>query len=169
MRGQSDVVASGFRLESGLALSVQPLQVGSRGVPFSDVVEQVDEGVVLLAVDVCQFDGHVADAAQRFRSEEVRRIVILLQQFLLFRCHDRRELLQVADHEQLYASEGPVVFAETAQYGVDGIQHVRPYHAYLVDDQQVEGAHDSAFLLAVVKAVSDAGVGDEGGQWQLEE
>ena len=87
----------------------------------------------------------------------------------LFVCDDRRELLEVADKEQLYATKGLGVVAETSQYRVDGVEHIAPHHRDLVDDEQVERADDLPLLLAEVEAALDMSVGHERGEGQLEE
>ena len=111
------------------------------------VVEYVYELRVLLAVDLRQLDGDIVYLPQRLAAEEVRRVVVLAQYALLLCRHHWRELLQVADHEQLHASEGLRGVAETAKHGVDGIEEVGAHHAYLVDDKQVERCYDAAFGL----------------------
>lgn len=79
----------------------------------------------------------------------------------LFVCDDRRELLEVADKEQLYATKGLGVVAETSQYRVDGVEHIAPHHRDLVDDEQVERADDLPLLLAEVETALDMSVGHE--------
>ena len=59
-----------------------------------------------------------------------------------------RQLLQVANHQQLNSAEREVSIAKPAQRIVDGVQQVGAYHAYLVNYQQIHAAYDVYFFPA---------------------
>ena len=133
------------------------------------MVEQTDEGVVLLAVHLVELDGDVFGLGEGFRPEEIGSVVVGVEQCLILGSHHRGELLQVANHEQLHAAEGQVSVAEPAQHGVDGVEQVAPHHGNLVDDEQVERCDDAPFVTAEVELALDMGVGHEGTERQLKE
>ena len=103
--------------------------------------------------------GHIVNLRQCLRTEEVGRVVIRAEHPFVFGRHHGRQLLQVADHQQLHATEGLVAVTETTQYTVDGIEEVATHHRYLIDDQQVERRDDLPFLFAEVELALDLGIG----------
>ena len=85
---------------------------------------------VVLAVDLFQFDGGVGGFFQGAASEEIGGIIIVTQHIPFRFFHYGGKLLQVTNHQQLYASKGFVSVPIPAEYGVDGIQQICP-HLYL--------------------------------------
>ena len=140
-----------------------------RGMPLTDVVEDGQERIVLLTVDLFELDGDVVCLAESLRAEEIGRVVIRLQQPLVFGSDDGRQLCQVANHQQLHAAKGTVVVAILAQHVVDSVQQVGAYHRYFVDNQQVDGGDNLPLLLAEVEALLGLRSRHVGRQRQLEE
>jgi len=77
--------------------------------------------------------------------------------------NNRCELLQIAYHQELYASERQVVaLAILAKHRVNSIEQIATHHTDFVDDQQVDTADDIAlefaeliaFLFATAKGCS---------------
>ena len=66
----------------------------------------------------------------------------------LFRAHHGPELMQIDDHQQLYAAEWRVTAPVAAQYGIDGVQQVGTNHADLVDHQEIEAFYNIDFFFA---------------------
>ncbi len=106
----------------------------------SNLVEQVNERPVRLPEDMLQFDSHHISCLEGETAEEVRRFVVRSQKFPVFRLDDRRQLVQVADHQQLHATESAGVVTVAAKHVVNGIEQVCPHHADLIDDDQVQRA-----------------------------
>ena len=75
-----------------------------------------------------QLDGDIVYLLQSFRTKEIRRIVVGLQHPFVFGRDHGRQLCQVANHQQLHAAKGLVMFAETSQNGIDGIEQIGSYH-----------------------------------------
>jgi hypothetical protein len=96
-----------------------------------------------------EFDRDQFGFAQGPAAEEIRRIVILPEE-LPFRILDhRRQLVQVADHQQLHAAEGQRRSGGSAQDMIHPVEQVGPHHADLVDHQQVEALDDVDLFPAV--------------------
>ena len=108
--------------ECWLVTAVQQLDILCRRLSFADVVQQGQEDVVLLTINLFQLNGHVIGLCQCLRAEEIGRVVIGTEHSFVLRCHDRRELLQVTYHQQLYTAEWLVSVTESAQHTVDGIE-----------------------------------------------
>src|SRR5687767_545618 len=69
--------------------------------------------------------------------EEVGTAVVALQ-YVPFRLpRDRRQLMHVADQQDLYVAERLAILADGAQNQVDRIERVTTHHADLIDDEQV--------------------------------
>ena len=78
--------------------------------------------------------------------------------------HDGRELVQIAEHHEPHAAErlaGPP--AIDTQRLIDGPHQIGPHHRHLVDDEQLELAHQRA-----IAAAADVVWPDEP-RWQTEE
>ena len=133
------------------------------------MVEQADESFILLAVDVAQFNGHIVGHGQRFGAKEVGSSVIIGQQTFVFGRHHGRQLLQVANHEQLHATKRPVMVAIAAQHRVDSVKQVATYHTDFVDNQQIERADNLALLFAEVVSTLHLHARNEGRKRQLKE
>ena len=149
--------------------AVQQCQVVGGGLPHAYVVQNADELLVLLAVDLLQLDSDVIRLRQGLRAEEVGCVVVGLQHLLVLGRHHGRQLLQVANHEQLHAAEGFIMVAVAAHHRVDGVEQVGAHHRDLVDDEQVERGQNLALLATEVELALYLGVGHEGREGQLEE
>ena len=169
VRGQPDVALLGLGSEGRLTASVQQRHILLGGLTLANVVQQRQKRVVLLPVHLLQLDGHIVNLRQRLRTEEVRRVVIRCQHALVLGGHHRRQLLQVANHQQLYPAKGLIAVAEPAQHAVDGVQQVAAHHRYLVNDQQVQRRDDFPLLLAEIKLRLNLRTRHEGREGQLEE
>ena len=86
-------------------------------------------------------------------SKKVGRLVIFAEQFPFRLFYDRSELLEIPDHQQLYAAERFVPVPVSPQDVVHRIQQVGTHHAYFVDDQQVEASDDGYFFLAEIHSL----------------
>ena len=122
-------------IESGYISAVQCLQGSQIRLVIPDLIEQMDEYRIRLPVYVSQFDTLVRDHLQSFTAKEERRRINILQHppFLFF--HDRCQLLQIADHQQLHPAERFVPVSVTAEHIAHSIQQIRPDHTDLVDNE----------------------------------
>ena len=65
---------------------------------------------------------------------------------LPFRLLDHgRQLVQIADHQQLHPAKGQLGAAVAPQDAVDAVEQIGPDHADLVDHQEIEALDDVAF------------------------
>ena len=93
-----------------------------------------------------QFNTAIRCLRKHMTVKEIHRLIIVLQQspFLLFRhgC----QLVDVAYHQHLHATERLVVVPHTSHHRIDGIEEVGAHHRYLVNHQQFQRADDFQFL-----------------------
>src|SRR5262245_48992910 len=129
MRGQRDVGVFNIRLEAGYVTTVESFEHLVIDLVVSDLIEQVDEAAIRLTEDMLQFDSHHIRLLKGETTEEVWRYVVRPQKFPVFRLDDRRQLVEVADHEQLHATESARVVTEAPKHVVNGIEQVCPHHA----------------------------------------
>ena len=125
-----------------------------------------------MAVDLFQLDGSVGSFFQSAASEEIRRVIIAAQHIPFCFFHYGSKLLQVAYHQQLYASEGFVPVPIPTEYGVDGIQQICPHHTYFINNQQIHASDDVNLFFAEPEMFLfgiERGIGDERCEWQLKE
>ena len=138
MGGQADIALTLFGNESRLASLVQDSNVVGRGLRLTDMIQHIEEGSIFLTKHLAQQDRHIFYLLERLRAKEIRRVIIGFQQRLILWGHHRRQLLQIANHQQLHAAEGLIMITIPSQYGVDGIKQITSYHRDLIDNQQVE-------------------------------
>ena len=81
-------------------------------------------------------------------AEEKAGFVIRLQDVPVIVFEHGGQLLQVADHEQLYTAKGFVTALVFAQDLINSIQNVSAYHADFIDDQQIKASQNIDFLTA---------------------
>ena len=79
-------------------------------------------------------------------AEKVWRLVVVSQQFPIFLLYHGRQLVQVANHQQLHSAEGLRVVTIAPQHIVDRIEQIRPHHADFIDYQQFETADQADFV-----------------------
>ena len=120
---------------------------GSVHLVVADAVEEIDKGLVLLAVDGGELDGDVVEALEGFAVEEIGRGVDALHKGAFALGNHRRQLVYVADHQQLYTAERAAVATIAPEGGVDSVEQVGSHHRNLVDDKQLERAYDAHFGL----------------------
>jgi hypothetical protein len=105
-RGQIDgeVVRRGFIVR--YMPLVEQRQFFIRDGIVADAVEQVDEQIIVLAVNLLKLDEFHLQRFEDTGAEEIRRIIGGVEYLFFARCHHRRKLVQVADEDQMDASEG---------------------------------------------------------------
>ena len=86
---------------------------------------------------------------QRHGIEEEQRLVTSFQQVPFLLPDHRRQLLQVADEQELNAAEGLGAVTQASQHVVHGIEQVGAHHRHLVDNEQVHAALEAAAGAAV--------------------
>ena len=153
MGDQTDIALFARRIEARDIPLVQRSQYGSIAPVLTDSVQHLQEAVIPLAIDGGQLDGIVLRLTQSMTGEEVRRVIILGKHLPLLVPHHGRQLLQVAYHQKLNPAKRLPAIPITPQHGIHRIQHVCPHHADLVDDQEVDAAHDIDFLLTKTIAI----------------
>ena len=155
MRCQRNVGIFHVRLEAGYVAAVELFEHPGVDLVVSNLVEQVNEPAVRLPEDMLQFDSHHIGSLEGETAEEVRRFVVRSQKFPVFRLDHRRQLVQIADHEQLHATESVRVVTVAAKHVVNGIEQVCPDHADLIDDEQVKRAQQLDFVAGKTPLVVD--------------
>ena len=112
------------------------------------MVEEIDEGGVLLAVDGGEFDGDVGDALEGFAGEEVGGGVDAFHVGSFDFGDHGRKLVHVANHQELDTAEGAAALAVAPQGVVDGVEEVGADHGDFIDDEELEGADDVELCFA---------------------
>ena len=102
-------------------------------------------------------------------AKEIWSRVVLAEQIGLLVSHDRSELLQVADHQELHAAERSGSVAESSQHGIHCIQKVASHHTDLIYHKDIYRAYDAALFFAERKLGFYLGAGNEGVKRQLKE
>ncbi len=120
---------------------VELLQVFRPGGPVADGVEQGDEAGVGLAIDFFELDEFQAEGIPQktVGGEEVRRFVMEGEEGFFHSGDDRRQLVEIADEDQLQAAERPAGLRTVqAEEFFDAIEKIGPDHRDFVDDDGVE-------------------------------
>src|SRR5881628_3238701 len=138
MRRQRDVGVFHVWLKTGNVAGVERLEQLGVYTVVSNLLQQVNEPEVGLPEDLLQFDTHDVGFLKGETAEEVRRFVVRSQKFPVFRLDDRRQLVQVADHEQLHTAKSVRIVTVAAKHVVYGIEQVGPHHADFIDNDQVK-------------------------------
>ncbi len=106
---------------TGCIVLVEQLQIGRNAAVVAQLVQQPDKHLVLLAENFVEFDVRVARLLQRPRLETVPAGVVVLHLLPLFRAYNGRQLVQVANHEQLHPTERLLAAPGTFQAHIYGI------------------------------------------------
>ena len=125
---------------------------------LADLVEHVEQCGILLPEHLLELDQRGAGAlAQRGKTEEERAAELRLQVLGHLRIvDDGRQLVQVAEQRQAHPAEGLArPAAVDAQRLVDGPHQVGAHHRHLVDDEELEPAHEPAVAAAADVVGSD--------------
>ena len=146
MGRQGNVWLLGFGLKIGHKSAVQQVEDGLVHLVVAHLIEQVDEGRVRLSVNVFELNGNRIRVLKCLTTKEIHRLVMVAQEVPLLVFDNGRQLVQVADHQQLQSSEGLPAVAITAQNIVNGIKHIGSDHTDFVDDEQVEALNQSDFF-----------------------
>ncbi len=118
---------------------------------IANAIEHIEQRTFLLAEDLSQLEPHGAGSLGEglHREEEGATVPAFEMISDLVLLHDGRELVQVSEHDEAHAAEwlarAPTV---DAQRLVDGPHQVRAHHRHLVDDEQLQLAHDGAVATA---------------------
>ena len=108
---------------------------GGIGGVVAHAVQNVDKVLARLAVNLLEFNNHVIGLAQGVAAEEVHRRVSVAQQIPLIVLDHGRQLVQVANHQQLHAAKRLLVAPIAPQHVVNGIEQIGPDHRNLVNNQ----------------------------------
>ena len=149
--GEDDIgLAFGQRADRMHAL-VEDGQVVLVGVAVAHPVQDADQRLVLLPEHLRELDQRGARALAQGRDAEEERPAVLRFQVRghLGLVDDGRQLVQVAEHGEPHAAERLArTSAVDAQRLVDGPHDVGAHHRHLVDDEELEAAHDAAVAAA---------------------
>ena len=155
--GEGDVHIFVSRLELGEIAGVQDVQVPALGGIVPNLIQDRDEGLVLLPIDLAQFDRHQIYLLEDAGGEEKGAGVEEAQYFFLVGGHDRLQLENIADEKQLLPPERQThIVGEDAEDTVHAIDDVRPNHGYLIDDNQFDFSQELAPFLGVFEEIEDA-------------
>ena len=137
-----------IRFAAGTTARIERVQGLLVKVVVTDPVEEFDEPVVRLAIDMLQFNGHQFGLGQGMTAEKIGSGIVPAKKIPFIILDHRGQLVQVSDHQQLHAAERQRAAPEPAQHRVNPVEQVRPDHADLVDNQQVQAEHDILFFPA---------------------
>ncbi len=141
--------------------TVQRLQGVAVEFVVADPVEKINEFAVRLAVDMLQFDGDQFGSAQGIAAEKIGGVVVGLEDAPIGVFHHRRQLMQVADEQQLHPAERHGAAAMAAENTVHPVQQVGADHADLVDHQKIEAFNEIDLVPAEFMAVFALAAGNE--------
>ena len=96
----------------------------------------------MLPIDVVELHAEVGSLLQDVAAEKIYTLVIRCQDFPFLGLGHGCQLMHIADHQELHAAKGFLRPSRATQHGIDGIKHIGADHADLVNDKQVEAAHD---------------------------
>ena len=175
MRCQRNVSVLFVRIESGPVTAVQLFEHRRIDAAFAHGIQHRNEAFVALPVNMLQFDADVRRLFQCPGFEKERRRIESTEQAPLLVAHDRSQLLQVSNQQQLHAAERFARIAVPPEHVADRIEHVGADHADLVDHQQVDAANNGYFLfietellLSVLRVHAADGFGNIRCERQLE-
>ena len=134
-RCQRDISFFGGRSEVRNVTAVEPIENVFVELIVADSIKQIDKALIRLPIDMFEFNRDVLGFLQCLARKEIRSGVVFLQHRPIFVFDDRRKLVQVADHQQLNATERQACFPVGSQDLIDGIEHIGSNHTDFVDDQ----------------------------------
>ena len=135
-------------IEVGYITTIQHIEHTLIGHVVAHTVEQIHKLRVGLPIYLVQLNHSITHTCQSAAAEKVWRGIILTQNLPLLVLHNRRQLTEVAYHEQLHTTERLVAVTAEPQHVVNRIEHIGTHHAYLVYHEQVDGAYHSLLLTA---------------------
>ena len=147
MGHQPDIAVFGLRREVRNIAGIEVRNVLICQCTFSGVVQDIDEMPVSLAIYGFKLYTAVFHAFKRSTAEEIQRLVVLSQKFIFTAVGNRRELLQIPDHEKLHPAERFAVTPDTSEFYIDVIHKIRTHHRHLIDYQQLEVTYQFQFGL----------------------
>ena len=154
--------------------ALQKLEPFGGQAVVAHLVEQLNEVGICLPENFVEFDVDRGLLACDLAVEEEWRWIEGGDYRPLFGDGDGRQLVEVADVDDLYAAKWFIVIvADGAEHGVNLVENVGANHAYLVDDQDFQLAHDFAaqirHLNLFEQILSSLLRRGEGGEGKLEE
>ena len=168
VRDETHVGFAFGRTEMGHVARIELGEHGGVEAVAAHGVEEPQERVVRLSIDGLQFDGDEGRLAQGVAGKEVLGVVVARQQFAIFVLDYGRELLQIADEQQLHAAERTCGVAVATQGGVDTVEQVGAHHGDFVDDDEIETANEAALAIGHAKLVgAKLHARNEGGEGEL--
>ena len=95
----------------------------------ADAVENGDELRILLAVNLGELDAYELHLAEDMSREEIRRGIEAGEDVAFVGFHNRLQLIDVTDEQQLFAAEGLTeIVGVSAKDAVDEVDNVGTYH-----------------------------------------
>ena len=133
--GEGNVSILFFGLKIGDVAAIEHRQHFVIDPIVAHLVEQGNKMLVRLAVNVFELDAYRIGLLQGMAAKEIRGAVMFPQQIPFFVLDYGRQLVQITNHQQLYATEGQRSIAVTPQHLINAIQYIRPHHTDFVNDQ----------------------------------
>jgi len=138
-----------------LYLAVEALQIRVRHLGGADMVEDVEKDGIALPVDLSQLYRDQLQLLEDMGLEEESGAIERTEQLTVFLLDDRLQLVDIADEQQLFASERLAhAVAIDTEHLVDEVNDVGPDHAHLVDDDQFKAFDDLDLLGIVLQGVA---------------
>ena len=104
----------------------------------ADFIKQINKNLIILSVDMLQFDSNIIGTAECQASEEKRRVIILIKYLAVLIFDNGSKLLQITNHKQLDTAKWKVMDFVSSQGIVDSIESIGPDHTYLINYEQVK-------------------------------
>ena len=104
----------------------------------ADFIKQVNKNLIILPINMFQFNSYIIGTEESPTSEEERRIIIFINYLPVLICDNRSKLLKITDHQQLNAAKWKITVFVSPQYRVDRVKCICPHHAYLINNKQVK-------------------------------
>src|SRR5215468_11267423 len=131
------------------AAGIEALQRLRDALTRADAAENVDEVLLVLAPNAIERYGFDGQRLQRVSIEGIGRLIAeTFEHRPVVLLHHRRQLQEIANHDDLDAAERPLVAAHLAQARIDSVDHVGPHHGNLVDDEPVHAPIERSELAA---------------------
>ena len=121
MRSKCNVALVGGGVKIGLYIIIEDFDVFCADFVVAQVVEHLNKGLVLLAIDGREFDVERLNFLKNLRVKKENAIVIAAQHLPFFLLYNGRELKEVANKQELNPAKRLVDPSNVAQRPVDGI------------------------------------------------
>src|SRR5690606_35256021 len=147
MRSQNNVLIPFCGNKVRFIIGIQYFQIFRSTLVVSDIVQYGNKFLILLSIYLLQFQLDQSMLTQNLGIEKERTGIMCTEHLPLVFTHDRGQLVQVTDKQDLQSAKRPHIPTDRLQYHVDHIQCICPYHGDLVYHEQFQLLQESPSLL----------------------